>query len=91
MLLAAAAYVALHSPLLRDIARAVGQRPGRCYFACHGWIANGRPADAAAGVLLLLVAGLAATLLASRITLRGSERLLGLGLLGLALVTAPAA
>ena len=91
MLAATAAYVALHSPLLRGIARAVGQGPGRCYFACHGWIANDRPADAAAGLLLLLCATVAAALLARRLELRRSERLLAAGLLVVGLIALPAA
>jgi hypothetical protein len=91
MLAAAAGYVALHSPLLRTIARAVGQRPGRCYFACHGWVANGRPADAAAGLVLLLLAAVAAALVARRSGLRRSEQTLVFGLLTIALVAVPAA
>lgn len=85
-----AAYIAVHSPLLRVVGEVVGRDIHRCYFACSGWAPNGRPLDAAAALFALLVSLAAAWLVAARLPQRGAERLLSFGLVALSFVVLPA-
>jgi hypothetical protein len=83
-------YIALHSPLLGLVGRMLGRQSSRCYFTCSGWAANGRPLDAAAALLCVLLAVSAAWLVASRVPLRGAERMLAFGLLTMLFIVLPA-
>ena len=91
MLAILAVYVAVHSPAVGVIGRAVGHRAATCYFVCSGWAPNGRPLDAIAAIVCLLLAGWAGRLLVSRLDCERAERLLAFGLVTLALIVAPAA
>ncbi|HEX6105911.1 MAG TPA: hypothetical protein VFZ26_10020 [Gemmatimonadales bacterium] len=83
-------YAAAHSPLLGAAAQAVGRTADACYFLCSGWVPYGRPLDAAAALLALLLAGWAALVVAGRLGGLISERAMAFGLLGFALVVLPA-
>jgi hypothetical protein len=85
-----AAYMAAHSPLVRVVGRILGRDVSRCYFTCSGWGPNGRPLDAVAALVCVLLAGSAAWLVASRIHLPGADGMLAFGLLILAFIVVPA-
>lgn len=91
LVLAAGAYLALHSPLRAVIAQLVDLQSATCYFACSSPITVGQVTESASSLLLLAIAALAAR--ASTQDLRGipADRLLGFGLAWVAFVTVPAA
>jgi hypothetical protein len=85
-----AAYVVAHSPLVRLVGRLVGRHIERCYFTCSGWAPYGRPVDAAAAILALVLTVGAAWIVAGRLPERGADRLLSFGLLTPTFVVVPA-
>jgi hypothetical protein len=85
-----AAYVVVHSPAQRVLARAVGMGSGTCYFICAGWADSVRLLDAVAVAACLVLVWRAALLLVRGLPLGRAERLLLFALVALALVVVPA-
>jgi hypothetical protein len=90
MLLALAAYVAMHTPLRIAMAHLLGFSSRGCYL-CARTITGSDIADAAAAAVLLIVAVCAASATTSRFTGERYERALTFGLAMTGFITIPAA
>jgi hypothetical protein len=91
MLVTLGLYAALHSPVYSLLARVLGRGARTCYFVCPGSLAVNRLAYSWSGVILIVVALLAAWVVADWFDGAPYERPLAFGLSALGFVAAPAA